>query len=71
MASRVQAQTNKKTGTGSKAKAKGSKGRSVAKMALGRGWRLIPKGSKDGVAASLLAVHDLGDRYLAVFKSAQ
>lgn len=71
MASRAQAQTNKKVGKGSKVKAKGRKGSSGAQMALGRGWRLIPKGSKDGVAASLLAVHDLGDRYLAVFKSAE
>ncbi|WIW45410.1 hypothetical protein ML401_28775 [Bradyrhizobium sp. 62B] len=38
------------------------------KIPLGRGWRLS-KGGKT-VSASLLAVHDLGDRYLVLFKSA-
>lgn len=38
------------------------------KMTLGRGWRLISKDGKT-MSATLLVTHDLGDRYLAVFKS--
>jgi hypothetical protein len=36
-------------------------------MVVGRGWRLT-KGETT-VSATLLAVHDLGDRYIAIFKS--
>ncbi|MDA9451158.1 MULTISPECIES: hypothetical protein [unclassified Bradyrhizobium] len=68
------AQRSKATKT-KKAEAKRTGGKMVGKakahtkMALGRGWRLT---SKEGasVSATLLAVSDLGDRYIAIFKSA-
>ncbi|SPP92784.1 hypothetical protein [Bradyrhizobium vignae] len=71
MAKRSKAAKRTKTAKKAAAKHVGRKaGKANAnKMALGRGWRLTSKGGTT-LSATLLAVHDLGDRYLAIFKSA-